>query len=378
MLLSVFLQQPVALIIYNGLGIFALELALHKGNTSIQLYLPLLYCILIAASELIAVGIVTLLFTVDFDSAVEFGTARAVGIVIAKFILIILLKLSRAIVKSKMDNFSVRELKLSLPLYVCPVISIALTHYVYTIDINYYDRFNVGTFLSLLAILYLNFIVFWYFDSIKAAFDLKLQNEAVEAKLEQQTQYYTLLEKHQKETIALRHDMRRHIALIKSLISDGHKTISEEYVNELEKQLKQNTPLIQTPHPVISVLLTWQNIKAQELGVDMRVSVNIISDIKVNPVDLCVLIGNVVDNAIEACEFLPAGADKYVAVKIAQRDSKLLIHVENPYVPGIKKANRDGKHGFGLKNVNKVMDKCGGLMDSAPENGQYKVRLIIP
>jgi nitrogen-specific signal transduction histidine kinase len=60
-----------------------------------------------------------------------------------------------------------------------------------------------------------------------------------------------------------------------------------------------------------------------------------------------------------------------------QRNSKLLIYVENPYNIHLVKPRR-AYHGFGLKNVEKVVDKYGGLIDRNSENGLYKVRIIIP
>jgi len=378
MFFSLFCRLPIALIIYCGLGIFALEIFVHKISFLTKLYLPLLFCIIVAVAELISVGIVTILFRIDFESALENGTARAVGIVISKLILTVLLNLTRVIAKSKMGESSAREFKLALPLYICPILSLALTYFVFIVGIEIYDYLSIEIFLSLLAILYLNFVVFWYFDSVKSIFDMSLRSEAAEAKLEHQTKYYALFEEHQRDTVAMHHDMRKHILVIKSLICDGQREFAEEYVSELEKRMNQGATLIRTPHPVISALLTELKIKAQKLNVDLEVRVNLISDIRINSTDLCVLIGNLVDNAIEACELLPLNSGAFVKVEIAQRDSKLLIYVENAYSPNSKNPDRSGRHGVGLKNVQKVVGKCGGLMNSNAVNGIYSVRIIIP
>jgi signal transduction histidine kinase len=313
----------------------------------------------------------------DFNIVVKYGMPRIISIVIAKLVQIIIVKLVGVIARLSRTKSDLLEVKLALPLFLCQIFSIILAHYVFVLSMKTYNDFNIMIFLSMLGILYTNFIMFWYFESIMAVFDLRVRSEAAEGKLKLQTQYYTLIEEHQKETIALRHDMRRHIELIKSLLNDNHNQILAEYVADLGKQVEYQSPIIQTPYPLISALLTDKKREALELEIDFRTNVDLVAEIKINPADLCVMLGNILDNAIEACMVLPTGVNKHVVVEIIQRDFKLLISVENSYDPNLKKPH-GAHHGFGLKNVEKVVNTYGGLMDKKSENGVYKMRIIIP
>jgi hypothetical protein len=377
MAFNIFWPHPLALIAYCGMGILALEFFLYKSSVLQKLFSASLFVAIVIVSEIISAGIITLIASVDFNTVEKYGMPRVISIVVSKLVLIVIVKLTGTIVKSNRDQSSLLEAKRVLPLFLCQIFSIMLAYYVFMLSMKIYVDFNITIFFSMLGILYINFIMFWYFESITSVFDLKIQNEAAEGKLKLQTQYYTLVEEHLKETIALRHDMRRHIALIKSLLKDNHIQISTEYVAELEKQLENQTPLIQTTHPLISALLTDEKRKALELSIDFRANVNLVAEIKINPADLCVMLGNILDNAIEACASLPTKTDKYIVVEIMQRDSKLLVSVENPYNANLKKPRR-ANHGVGLKNVGKVVNKYGGLIDRQSENGVYKLRIIIP
>jgi hypothetical protein len=377
MIINIFWPRPLALVTYCGIGILAIEFYLYKSSVLAKLFVALLLVAIVIVSEIISAGIITLIAGIDFIVVVGCGMPRVVSIVVSKLALLIIVKLTRTIAKASRNKSPLLDVKQALPLLLCQIFSITLAYYVFVLGIETQGDFTVTIFFSMLGILYMNFILFWYFEGIKAAFDPRIRSEAAESKLRLQTQYYTLVEEHQKETIALRHDMRRHIAAIKSLMHASRDEISAQYISELEKQVERQAPVIQTPHPLISALLTDEKRKALELGIDFKANVNLVAEIKVSPADLCVMLGNVFDNAIEACAGLPAQAEKYVVVEIMQRESKLLVSVENPY-SGKLKTHRGANRGFGLRNVEKVVNGYGGIMDKKPENGIYKIRIIIP
>lgn len=375
MTLNVFWSYPLALIIYCGMGILALEFFLYKSSVLQKLFSASLFVAIVIVSEIISAGIITFIASIDFSMVEKYGMPRVISIVVSKLVLILMVKLTGSLIKSNRDQSSPREVKQALPLFLCQIFSIILAYYIFVLSMKVYVDFSITIFLSMLGILYMNFLMFWYFDRIELIFDLKAQNEAAEETLKLQTHYYTQIEERINETLAVRHDMKRHFAMAKLMYKDNQ--IPAEYIAELEMQFERQTPIIQTPHPLISTLLTDEKRKAMEADIDFRTNVTLIADIKVNSVDLCVMLGNILDNAIEACAGLPAGTDKYIVVEIMQRNSKLLIYVENPYNIHLVKPRR-AYHGFGLKNVEKVVDKYGGLIDRNSENGLYKVRIIIP
>jgi len=208
--------------------------------------------------------------------------------------------------------------------------------------------------------------------------ELKSQNEAAEMKLELQKQYYSMLKEQQKETDAMQHDMRKHLSLIKNLQNDGHKEITDDYINDLEDRLESASYVIRTPHPVISALLSIQSKKAAKLGIAMHLDVRLSSELCIEPADLCILLGNMLENATEACMLLPSESDKYINAELIQKDNMLLLNVKNPYNPKAKKPAVNTKRGYGLKNIEKVVKKYTG---QAPvikkDNGIFHIRIII-
>ena len=378
MYLSLFWQNSLLLVIYSALGIFSLITLFYKTGISSRIFYPFLFCGIVAGSEVICAGIFAVLGKVDMGTAMQYGLPRVLSIVVAKLVQLVAVKIIGALLKSRKNKSVIVDVKYVFPLLVCQAFSIALTYHVYIIGVEVYKNFNLFIFLSMLGIIYINVMIFWYFDSIKTSFDLKRVNEAAEIKMEMQKEYYTLLEEHQKETDALYHDMNKHIDLIKSLLNDGHRDTTADYVVEVEKKLAARHSLVRTSHPVISALLTMEKVKLTKLGISLNLEVKLLSEIRLNPTDLCVLIGNLFDNASDACNLLSTDRKKQIDAEILQRDSTLLISVKNPFEARSVYPIKREKHGFGLKNVRKVVAKYNGDIDIKTDDGIYSVQIVIP
>lgn len=379
MILSVFQSSPLVSLIFCAAGILALSVVLYDSNLLPKFFFGAMFCIMVLISEMACVAVISLLGEIDLSTAMEFGLPRVLSIVIAKLIQVIIVKIVGIAAKSWKNKSVTVEIKRVLPLLLCQVFSIALAHHVFTIGVEVYESFSITVFMSMTGIIYMNIIVFWYFDSIRIALDLQRRNETAEMKLELQKQYYALLEEQQKETDLLHHDIRKHIMLVKALQENGHTSVSDDYVTDLEDHIGSMSYIIQTPQPIISALLTEENRKANNLGIVLNLKVKLSSEIEINPTDLCVLIGNTFDNAIEACAILPPESVKRIDAEIIQKEGLLLISVINPYDPNVKKpSDSNSKHGYGLKNVRKVIAKYGGNIDIEQGAEVFSVRIILP
>lgn len=379
MFLSLFVPNPFILLFYTIIGIYVLEYTFYKSGILLKVFYAILFGIMMIISEIICSGIVSVLSNVDLMDIQVYGMTRVLVIVVTKLVQIMLVKLVGTIIGKESGESVHLEVKLIFPLLLCQLICIWLAHHIFLTVIKIEGGFDFLTFLSMLGILYIQIVVFWYFDRIKSTLELKNQNEAAETKMELQKQYYNLLDEHQKEINALRHDMEKHIMLIKELQNEGHKEISESYIHDLERQMAFISYVIHTSEPVVSALLTIEAKKAASCGIRMNLEVKLISKVKISPADLCVLIGNVFDNAIKACMMLPSDSDKYINAEIFQKGSMLLISVKNPYFPEGKKETKNDRHGYGLKNIEKVIKKYGGDKPMiSKDNGIFYIRIIIP
>jgi len=380
MFLSLSTSESFILLGYALTGVYLLEWRLYDSQISSRLFSVLLFTVLVIGSEIICSGIVSGWGPLDMNQIKVLGLPRVFSSVVAKLVQICLVKIAGAVANWKSGRPARVDIKVIFPLLICQGFTIVLAYYVFMIGVEIYRYFNWAVFLSMSGIIYINLIIFWYFDRIRKAFEYKSRQESAEIKLELQKQYYEVLEEHQKETDLLWHDMKKHLGLIKRLVYNGYQNISEEYVQELEDQMNTVSNFVKTSQPVISALLTKEKWKAEKENVDFILNVRLLTAIepKISSVDLCVLIGNIFDNAINACTLLPEDSPKYIKAEILQKGCTLVIRTENPYSSNLKVRPRLGKHGLGLKNVHKVVNKYNGNIDIHSEDEVFYVTIIIP
>lgn len=377
-LISIFVRTPLILITYTFIGIYTLESLLYQSNLSSRIFSVLFFGAVMIISEVICSALITQIWGMDLTDVSNYGMPRMLGILIAKLIQLFIVRVSVVLAKWKKDDLSGVSLKMTFPLLICQICSIILAYHIYDLTYNIYGKFELSSFVSMTSIICINVIMFWYFDRIKSAYSYRMKNEAIQMKYNLESEYYMSLAEHQKETDALWHDMKKHISLMKSLVHNKENNISEEYLEELELDMKDRIKIVRTKQPIISALLTEQLKRAEKADISLELDVRLEAESKVRPVDLCVILGNLFDNAFEASSSLPLKTRKFIKVEIKQRGSSLIIRMENPRNPSAKRIERSGKHGLGLNNVRKAVGKYNGNVEIDQSDKSFIVDIVIP
>jgi sensor histidine kinase regulating citrate/malate metabolism len=227
------------------------------------------------------------------------------------------------------------------------------------------------------GILFINFISLFHFENIKAAAEEKQRKVSAEILLEEQIKYYHLLEDRQQEMDAHWHDIQKHIHVMEEMLSEGYKENSEKYLTELKQRIHGSPAVVHTPHPIISAVLTNGLWRAKQRNITVQMDVRLSHEIKVSPIDLCILIGNAFDNAINACELLPEGIDRTITVAIYQEGESLLIQLNNSYDPKTKTPTEKKSYGLGLKNIETVVNRNGGSLAIDPGSNTFSISIIL-
>ena len=123
---------------------------------------------------------------------------------------------------------------------------------------------------------------------------------------------------------------------------------------------------------IVSVILNEYFQIAKNSDISIEIDVQVPPELFVTAADLYVLIGNTLDNAIEACMELPVEQRK-IELKLKKHNDILFYEVSNPYFERYLRRVRGNYHGFGLKNVTKCVEKYNGKVDISKEKGIFRV-----
>ncbi|WP_427338172.1 sensor histidine kinase [Caloranaerobacter sp. DY30410] len=187
---------------------------------------------------------------------------------------------------------------------------------------------------------------------------------------------------------AQRHDFNNHLSCVYGFIMLGKIEEAKKYLKALVKNVEEINTMINISNPVILSLLNIKLNKAKRKNIKMSVKVNLPEKIDVEDIDLSIILGNLLDNAIEACEKVEEDK-RYIDIDIYMKNRNVIIKIKNSKVvePNINKSkikeryttkkDRDN-HGFGLGNVKYVVDKYDGFMKVKDHENHFEVNIAIP
>lgn len=196
-----------------------------------------------------------------------------------------------------------------------------------------------------------------------------------------------LIEKHFEEVQSIyakmrgwRHDYHNHIQALLALVGDDDRT--REYLWKLNKDLTEVDTVIKTGNVTVDAILNSKLtlIKSKDIPVDAVAKVP--DDLKISEIDLCAIIGNLLDNAIEAVLPLPA-EERFIRIYIGMMKAQLYISVTNstasePRKLGGKYVSTKGEgRGVGLMRVDSIAKRNGGTVNRQNESGVFATEVLL-
>lgn len=182
-----------------------------------------------------------------------------------------------------------------------------------------------------------------------------------------------------------RHDYHNHIQAMKVLLISGNEAEHLEYLNKLDENLTSVDTVLKTGNVMVDAILNSKLSLASAKKIKITTKVAVPQKLKVSETDLCVIIGNLLDNAIEACMKLSAENDRFIRVHIGTHKSMLYVSVFNAVGGEVKRAGKSylstkgsPSHGFGLMRVDRITAKYGGFVNRQNEDGVFATEIMLP
>lgn len=202
--------------------------------------------------------------------------------------------------------------------------------------------------------------------------------------LEQYRVQLTQSEQQYEEMQLLRHDMKNHLQCIAMLIQSGEYGQAQGYVEDMmQNKLNFGYAGVRTGHRVVDVIANTK--LSQCISARIRTTVSTSSFVlDIDDVDLCIILGNLFDNAIEACT--AAEGERSVFFEMAQRKGYVNLVIRNSIAdsvleknPALRTTKADGGvHGIGLQSVRNAVQRCGGMIELYEKNGQFTADVWLP
>ena len=196
--------------------------------------------------------------------------------------------------------------------------------------------------------------------------------------------HYAEVENMYKQVRGWRHDYKNHIQTLKAYMSVNEYDKVNAYLDELNEDLTNVDTIMKTGNIIIDAILNSKISLAKSKKIDVNAKVSVPENLNISEIDLCVIIGNLLDNAIEACENIESG-EKFIRIFIGMKNTQLYVYIANTAPVGkLTKVNgrfttrKSGYHGYGLVRVDKTVEKYRGYVKRSSEDGAFTTEILLP
>lgn len=208
------------------------------------------------------------------------------------------------------------------------------------------------------------------------------QTNLITSQLRMQEEQYQQLVKNIEHSAQLRHDWRHQLLTINGLAEEGKTEELNRYLRDLmPAYLKEGeSPVCQ--NYVVNIILQHYASMAEKQGITMIIMADVPRSPAIPEMDLCIIFGNLVENAVEAC-MGQTGGRRSIDIKAATKGRQLVIMIKNTYEQeitvkgGIYYSTKHEGAGIGLSSVKRVVEKNRGYMTVEYGNGCFGVNIIL-
>ena len=196
--------------------------------------------------------------------------------------------------------------------------------------------------------------------------------------------HYQEVENMYRQIRGWRHDYRNHIQTMKVLAASGDMEGIKAYLDELDTDLSTVDTVIKTGNPMTDAILNSKISLAKSKGIPVMADAHIPVKLKLSEIDLCCIIGNLFDNAIEASLPLPE-EKRLIRVYMDMKGTQLYISFTNftagkklSKVGGSFQTTKGAGHGFGLERIDAIVERLQGYISRNSEDGAFTTEILLP
>lgn len=192
--------------------------------------------------------------------------------------------------------------------------------------------------------------------------------------------YYQGLQREETQVRTLRHDLRNHLTALRGLVELGEDGKALQYIDRLADSPALRGGKRLCENDAANAVLSAKAEAMGRAGLTADFSVSLSKELPLSDVDLCALLGNALDNAMEAAQ---QAEDKTVTLRCRESKGLFMLRVENAYAgersPDLATTKADrSSHGFGLAGMREIAERLGGSLETRAAGGRFQLVVCLP
>lgn len=293
----------------------------------------------------------------------------------AKLMLLLLVLLCITFWKRKLRSL---HMQYNLLLFVSPFITLAMLIFIPYKNMPDYDF--IPFFAIFTCFFILNIVNYLLLEGVFQVTELKSKNEQMEQQIMFQKEKYLQLGAAYRNTRRIVHDTKKHYFSIQSFIKEKEYDKLSGYLVTAMEDLETTYARFNTGNLVIDSFLSNYMTVAESEKIDFHADVNVDANrIPIDDYELCVILGNLLDNCMQACRKI--SGPSFMNIQLYMDDfDKFIIHTTNSN-PKTDEKKRDSSsnlyHGYGLDNIRKIVTQNHGIFEIFPSEA-FEIYIVLP
>ncbi len=215
------------------------------------------------------------------------------------------------------------------------------------------------------------------------------QNRQMSKQLAMQVSYSQQIQEQIESNRKLNHDFRHHLRVLNTIAQESNDKNILNYLKEIDSFVQTNiptTPISFCNHPTVDALLRYYYSFAKENQIEISLQIAIPENLPLSDIELCSILGNLLENAIEAC-LRQSDPPRSITLKTHENKFTFFLLIENTYNGRLEKQNdrfisqknrTHSRFGIGIESVRGILNRYHGTMDIYPEQLLFKIGITIP
>lgn len=371
---------------FIGYGIMLIYLIIFKYGTVLQK----IFGILIVGSveigtSIVGAGLASVIESTTIEHTLQYqDTSRLLAILFIKMMqMVIFYIFSKK--HAKMHNLQKRPVFVLSGVAVIDFVFLFLIWiYIGTPDLQIQQNalpiwLAIGALLIMVAI-FVMYELFIYEELKNVELAMKLQ------RFELESSFLKKLDNIYSDMRIWKHEYKNNLSVLRALVKNIETEKALDFIDSMHSEIYKNQIVLQTGNLALDAIVSSKLWLAQSQNIEVSIQVVYPKNHQISDNDLCTIVGNLIDNAIEACTRMEETAEKkFINFSLIKKRKNLLLSISNSYNDELKISNgnyltakKEPFHGIGISYVDSIVEKYQGYVQRLQKNGVFETHIILP
>ena len=346
---------------------------IYNRSFRVKILLSTLLLIIFVLSELATGMIIAIVSEKSMEIMSDNPILYFQGMFVSQMVSFIIVK----IIGLSKRQFKYLPIKVWLQIMIIPFTSMISVYAVVEVAYKMNNlRSIMYVILIAVCLVVANLFTFHLFEKELQNRDDKLRYSFLERQLEDEKEYYRMISDNQIQIKKIAHDMKNTLISLLGNITEGKIEAAENKINELLKNTTENTQTTYTGQLTVDTMINIKKRHMDNESIKFKPICFMSKDCQFDEIGFCIVLGNALDNAIDACKKIDQD-NRYIMLKIIEDESLLSCYLENSSNGVMPKENEKTTkmnksiHGFGLDNMKMIINNNGGAINTSCNENKF-------